>query len=63
MRECETVTCKFCFGETRMAGTKLCDFCWELERRIRNSKPSVLLRILEYHGYRINDRVAEAHDA
>lgn len=29
-----TVPCRLCDDETDMTGTKLCDRCWELERRL-----------------------------
>jgi hypothetical protein len=30
----ETVPCKFCGDPTPMLGTKLCDGCWEVSRRL-----------------------------
>lgn len=30
----ETVPCKWCKEPTSMLGTKMCDRCWELERRM-----------------------------
>lgn len=30
----ETVPCEICGDQTPMAGTKRCNRCWELERRI-----------------------------
>jgi hypothetical protein len=38
-----------CGRKTTMAGTKLCDNCWELERRIR-ADPATAMRILEGTG-------------
>lgn len=37
--------CTTCGGETAMLGTKLCDRCWELESRIKDS-PEIARRIL-----------------
>ena len=31
----QTVPCKRCGTSTFMIGTKLCDRCWELEKKIR----------------------------
>lgn len=33
--ESETVPCIWCAKPTRMLGTRQCDNCWELSRRIR----------------------------
>lgn len=42
----ETVPCKYCGEPTKMLGTKLCDWCWELERGIRRN-PELAMKILE----------------
>jgi hypothetical protein len=42
----ETVPCELCSKPTQMLGTKRCDPCWELERRIRHD-PELARRILE----------------
>ena len=31
----KTVPCRICGNDTPMTGTKLCNRCWELERRIQ----------------------------
>lgn len=43
--EAETVPCGLCGKPTTSTGTKRCDRCWELERRIQ-SDPEIALRIL-----------------
>jgi hypothetical protein len=40
----ETVPCELCGDPTPMTGTKRCDRCWELERRIK-SDPELAKRI------------------
>lgn len=30
----QTVACRFCKAPTPMTGTKLCDPCWEVDKRI-----------------------------
>lgn len=39
------VPCKFCGKDTIMLGTKLCDGCWELTRRIERD-PELAQKIL-----------------
>jgi hypothetical protein len=34
----EIISCRICGGDTTMKGTKLCDRCWELEKRISMDK-------------------------
>lgn len=41
-----TVPCKWCGTPTPMLGTKMCDGCWELDRRIER-QPALARRILE----------------
>lgn len=41
----EMVPCKWCAAPTDMTGTKMCDRCWELERRIRHD-PDLARRML-----------------
>lgn len=41
----ETVPCELCGKPTTMTGTKRCDPCWELERRIK-AAPEIAWRIL-----------------
>lgn len=41
-----TVPCELCGVQTRMIGTKRCDQCWELERRIE-AAPQLARQILE----------------
>lgn len=41
----ETCPCKLCGKPTRMLGTKLCDPCWELDRRIR-ADPAIAAKVL-----------------
>jgi len=41
----ETIPCKLCGEPTEMLGTKLCDFCWELEWRVLKS-PLTTIKIL-----------------
>ena len=41
-----TVECRICGEPTPMLGTKLCDRCWELERRIQVD-PLIAKKILE----------------
>jgi len=41
----DTIGCKLCNRPTRMLGTKLCDPCWELQRRIEYN-PEMALKIL-----------------
>jgi hypothetical protein len=45
MKNQETTPCKYCGKPTPMLGTKLCDPCWELEKRIGIS-PEVAREIL-----------------
>ncbi|MHC4397136.1 MAG: hypothetical protein ACYS1A_15965 [Planctomycetota bacterium] len=45
MKNQETTTCKYCGKQTPMLGTKLCDPCWELSRRIE-AAPDLALEIL-----------------
>lgn len=40
-----TVPCGICEQPTRMLGTKRCDRCWELERRMR-ADPDLVQKIL-----------------
>lgn len=42
------VPCKWCCTPTAMTGTKMCDGCWELERRI-SANPELARRILAAH--------------
>lgn len=41
----ETVPCRICGNQTPMTGTKLCDRCWELKKRI-HADPAIAERIL-----------------
>lgn len=41
------VNCKYCDSPTPHLGTKMCDSCWELERRIRNAPKQMLRKILD----------------
>jgi predicted signal transduction protein with EAL and GGDEF domain len=41
----ETVPCELCNAPTLMCGTRRCDICWELERRIE-ARPEVAAAIL-----------------
>jgi NMD protein affecting ribosome stability and mRNA decay len=41
----KTIACRYCGRRTMMLGTKLCDPCWELERRIEYT-PELALAIL-----------------
>lgn len=41
-----TVNCKWCDHVTPFVGTKCCDGCWELARRIYVSNVSVLAKII-----------------
>lgn len=43
--EPESVPCELCGTPTPMLGTKRCNGCWELERRIRMN-PELAARIL-----------------
>lgn len=41
----DTVPCQFCGRPTPMTGTKMCDNCWEVDRRIDDfvtSRPGLL---------------------
>jgi len=42
----ETVPCRICGDPTHFTGTRLCNRCWELERRIRMD-PAIAKKILE----------------
>lgn len=42
----ETVPCSVCETPTAMTGTRLCDRCWELERRI-HADPEIARKILD----------------
>lgn len=44
----EIIPCKFCNAETTMLGTELCDPCWELDSRIRNSPDKAGLLVTYY---------------
>jgi len=44
-----TVPCELCGTPTRMLGTKRCDGCWEIERRI-NHQPELARKILTARG-------------
>lgn len=41
-----TVECKLCGKPTPMLGTKMCDGCWELDRRIRMN-PEIAVKIMK----------------
>lgn len=41
----EIISCGICGGPTTMTGTKRCDGCWELERRVRNN-PELARKVL-----------------
>lgn len=41
----DTVPCGICGDQTPMTGTKRCDRCWELERRIQRD-PVIARKIL-----------------
>lgn len=43
--ETPTVPCQWCQAPTRMLATKLCDFCYELDTRVRRN-PDLARRIL-----------------
>lgn len=45
MKKQQTVPCEICGVATEMLGTKRCDRCWELERRIESS-PELARKIL-----------------
>jgi len=45
LRQGITVPCKWCSTATRMTGTRMCDPCWELERRI-SADPELARRML-----------------
>ena len=45
-KENDTIPCRLCGVPTRMKGTKLCDRCWELERRVL-ADPEMTRKILE----------------
>ncbi len=40
-----TVPCQWCGTETPMTGTKMCDNCWELDKRVLRN-PDVTLRMM-----------------
>ena len=46
MIEQKTVPCELCGTQTDYTGTKLCNPCWELNRRIR-SNPDIARQILD----------------
>lgn len=48
-RAATTCPCKWCGKPTRMLGTRMCDLCWELDRRIRHD-PELAQRMLESLG-------------
>lgn len=51
MQTPDTCPCGLCGQLTRFTGTKRCDRCWELERRI-HANPEIAARILAPHfGY------------
>lgn len=52
-----TVLCGICGTPTRMTGTKRCNRCWELEKRVLND-PTLTLAILAREGY-VNDHTQE----
>lgn len=54
-----TVACRICSNPTPMLGTKLCDRCWELEKRI-HADPELAQRILEGLKKRDNSGSPEA---
>lgn len=41
-----TIPCELCGKPTRMLGTKRCDPCWELERRIEMA-PDIARKVLD----------------
>ncbi len=45
MQKPETVPCELCGDETPMTGTRRCDRCWELERRVE-ADPELTARVL-----------------
>jgi len=40
-----TVPCKWCGEPTRMLGTRMCNFCWEMHWRIRR-RPDIAKEII-----------------
>lgn len=42
----ETVACKLCGEPTPMLGTKMCNSCWELDKRIRMN-PDIAAKIMK----------------
>jgi hypothetical protein len=52
-----TVPCTLCGKPTLMLGTKLCDSCWEISRRIE-SEPSKAIKVLESLGYKVEKNEA-----
>jgi hypothetical protein len=45
----EIIPCRLCGGPTTMPGTRLCDRCWELERRVQ-ADPELARKILRTPG-------------
>jgi hypothetical protein len=52
----ETVSCAHCGTQTPMLGTKRCDRCWELEKRIERD-PALAAKIVQYVQAQIIDRL------
>lgn len=56
MNEQETVRCKFCYRETKMCGTQMCNRCWEVSTRLpdfvkyKNSRDYIHKVLKEYEN-------------
>ncbi len=47
--------CKFCGTGTDMEGTKMCDDCYEVERRVSRMRVEVLKAILDSCGFYVDE--------
>ena len=52
MNEQDTCPCQLCGKQTFMLGTRLCDICWELQKRI-NFDLDLTIKILKLLGYSV----------
>jgi hypothetical protein len=53
MTEAKTVPCKWCTTPTPMLGTRECDHCHELYRRLEGTRSKVIMHML-HHLYTHN---------
>jgi len=61
----EKIYCKFCAAETYNARDCLCDFCWEMDVRLRFASKhnhEAARRIIQMHFPELSDLQAVGHE-